>query len=86
MAVERPYNHGAPPASRASTMASWQLLLSPRPERRTNVASAPHMAGETGAIRYDFPGRDPVTGRIKIRETHYWAHEKVRRGKSGPPL
>jgi hypothetical protein len=67
-------------------MASWQLLLSSRPARRTNVATAPHVPGESGAIRYDFPARDPISGALKIRETHSWSHEKVRQGKSGPPL
>jgi mannose-6-phosphate isomerase-like protein (cupin superfamily) len=64
-------------------MASWQLLLSPRPTRRTNISSEPVVFGVNGTIQYEFLRED---GRDVVRETHYMSKDTVRKGLSGPPL
>lgn len=63
---------------------SWQLWLSPRPEKRTTTPSEPRMLTAHDTAQYEF--LTTTDGLEKIRETHYINNELVRKGLSGPPL
>ncbi|KAI1192843.1 hypothetical protein F5X97DRAFT_339692 [Nemania serpens] len=62
----------------------WQLWLSPRPLRRSNISSPSTFTTAHNAALYEF--LDEGRGRWGVRETHYIDNPLVRAGLSGPPL
>ncbi|KAI1430765.1 hypothetical protein GGR50DRAFT_698692 [Xylaria sp. CBS 124048] len=63
---------------------AWQLWLSPRPLRRTNISSQLTFKTIQNAALYQF--LDEEDGGWGVRETHYIDNPLVRAGLSGPPL
>lgn len=64
--------------------SNWQLWLSARPTKRTNIASDPTVLAAGGTILYEFITEED--GRRVVQETHYLDKKAVRDGLSGPPL
>ncbi|RYP45557.1 hypothetical protein DL768_008106 [Monosporascus sp. mg162] len=62
----------------------WQLWLSPRPKRRTNIASQSTFTTAGGAAVYEFLIEDD--GSWGVGETHFIDNPIVKAGLSGPPL
>ncbi|KAI0120165.1 hypothetical protein GGR51DRAFT_545177 [Nemania sp. FL0031] len=62
----------------------WQLWLSPRPLRRTNISTQSSFVTAGNAARFDILTEDD--GRWGVRETHDIKNPIVKAGLSGPPL
>ncbi|GJC93315.1 putative ankyrin repeat domain-containing protein 29 protein [Colletotrichum tabaci] len=63
---------------------AWQLWLSPRPRKRTNISTQSSFVTAGDAARFDILTEDD--GRWGLRETHFINNPLVKAGKSGPPL
>ncbi|KAI0174359.1 hypothetical protein BJ166DRAFT_511959 [Pestalotiopsis sp. NC0098] len=62
----------------------WQLWLSPRPARRTNISAQLSFVTAGDAARFDILTEDD--GLWGLRETHFIDNPLVKKGLSGPPL
>ena len=63
---------------------AWQLVLSPRPRRRTVNTSQESFVTSGGAALYETVSKPG--GLWAMKETHYIENPAVKAGLSGPPL